>query len=125
MTTIDTVRTTPEEYLAAADREFAAGNHYDGSELLYQTVVGALSDLAAAHDRPCGTWDELNAFAGWLDEKHGGGGWHTRDLRAAQDFHHNAKYRFMPPDEIDFCQPLLREFIATLLSYRQKAARYG
>ena len=124
MTTIDTIRTTPEQYLTAADQEFAAGNHDNGSELLYQSVVCALSQLAADYGRPCGTRAELHDFAGWLDEKHGGNGRHARKLRTAETFHHNAKYRFLPPDEIDLTQPSVRDFIATLLSYRQKAARY-
>ena len=125
MTTIDTIRTTPEQYLAAADREFAAGNHDAGSELLYQSVVCALTQLAADYGRPCGTPAELKDFAGWLDEKHDGNGRHARKLRTAETFHHNAKYRFLPPDEIDLTQPSVRDFVATLLSYRQKAARYG
>ena len=125
MTTIDTIRTTPEQYLAAADREFAAGNHDAGSELLYQSVVCALTQLAADYGRPYGTRAELEAFAGWLDAKHGGDGRHARKLRTAETFHHNAKYRFLPPDEIDLTQPSVRDFVATLLSYRQKAARYG
>ena len=116
---------TPEEYLAVADRWFAAGDFYAGSNLLYYSAVTALSQLAKIYGQPLRDWDEMKAFAGWLDEKHGGGGWLARDLMAARNFHDNAKYRYMPPDDIDFIQPLVRELIATLLSYRQKAARYG
>ena len=124
MTTIDTIRTTPEQYLTAADQEFAAGNHDNGSELLYQSVVCALSQLAADYGRPVATHAELHDFAGWLDEKYAGNGRHARKFRTAETFHHNAKYRFLPPDEIDLTQPSVRDFIATLLSYRQKEARY-
>ena len=124
MAATDIRHQTPEQYLAAADREFAAGNHDDGSELLYQSVVCALTQLAADYGRPCGTRADLNAFAGWLDEKHAGDGRHARKLRTAETFHHNAKYRFLPPDEIDLTQPSVRDFVATLLSYRQKVVRY-
>ena len=124
MAATDIRHQTPEQYLAAADREFAAGNHDDGSELLYQSVVCALMQLAADYGRPCGTRAELNAFAGWLDEKHAGDGRHARKLRTAETFHHNAKYRFLPSDEIDLTQPSVRDFVATLLSYRQKVVRY-
>ena len=124
MTTIDTVRTTPEQYLAAADREFAAGNHDDGSELLYQSVVCALTQLAADYGQPGGTHAELKAFAGWLDEKHDGNGRHARKFRTAESFHHNAKYRFFHPDDIDIIKPAVWDFVATLSSYRQQAARY-
>ena len=125
MMAADLIHQTPEQYLAAADQQFAAGNHDAGSELLYQSVVCALTQLAADYGRPCGTRAELNAFADWLDEKRGGDGRHARKLRTAETFHHNAKYRFLPPDEIDLTQPSVRDFVATLLSYRQKAARYG
>ena len=123
MTTIDTIRTTPEQYLAAADQEFAAGNHDAGSELLYQSVVCALSQLAADYGRPCGTRAELRDFAGWLDEKHGGNGRHARSFRAAESFHNNAKYRFFHPDDIDIIKPAVWDFVDTLSSYRQPAAR--
>lgn len=116
---------TPQEYLAAADREFADGNHDDGSELLYQAVVCALTQLAEAYGRPCGTRAELKAFAGWLDEKHGGDGRHARKLRTAETFHHNAQYHFLYPEDIDVTKPSVHDFVATLSSYRQKVARYG
>ena len=123
MTTIDTIRTTPEQYLTAADREFAAGNHDNGSELLYQSVVCALTQLAADYGRPGGTHAELKAFAGWLDEKHDGNGRHARKFRVAESFHNNAKYRFYHPDDIDIIKPAVWDFVATLSSYRQQAAR--
>ena len=117
---------TPEQYLAAADRAFAAGNHDDGSELLYQSVVSALSQLAQAYSQPCETKAELKAFAAWLDEKHGSAdGSHARSFRTAESFHHNAQYRFFHPDDVDFIKPAVWDFVATLSSYRQKAARYG
>ena len=117
---------TPEQYLAAADRAFAAGEHDDGSELLYQSVVCALSQLAADYGQPCATKAELKAFAAWLDEKHGGAdGRHARRLRTAETFHHNAQYHFLHPDDIDITKPAVQDFVATLSSYRQKAACYG
>lgn len=115
---------TPEEYLAAADRAFAAGGYDDGSELLYQAVVCALTQLAEAYGHSCETPAELKAFARWLDEKHAADGLHARKLRTAETFHHNAKYHFMPYDEVDLGRPLVNDFVAALLSYRQKAARY-
>ena len=121
-TDTDLVHKTPEDYLAAADREFAAGNHDEGSELLYQSVVCALTQLAAAYGQPSGTRAELNAFADWLDEKHGLDRWHAQELMVALAFHDNAKYHFMPPDDFDLGRPLVQEFVAVLLSYQQKGA---
>ena len=114
---------TPEEYLAVANRYFMAEDYYAGSDLLYYSTVCALAQLGKIYGQPCGTREELKAFAVWLDEKHGQDRRHYEDLMVAFSFHDNAKYRYIPPDEIDFIQPLVREFIATLLSYRQKAAR--
>ena len=55
MTTTVLTHQTPEQYLTAADQEFAAGNHNSGSELLYQSVICALTQLADDYGRPCGT----------------------------------------------------------------------
>ena len=122
MTMIAITHRTPEQYLTAADQEFAAGNYDNGSELLYQSVVCALSQLAADYGRPCKTPVELHNFASWLDEKHAGNGRHARNFRTAETFHHNAKYHFMPPDELVLGRPLVQEFVAALLSYQQKGA---
>lgn len=116
---------TPEQFLAESDQAFAAGEYDDGSELLFQAAAAALSQLAAHYGQPCATREELRAFARWLDEKHGLDRWYARDLMVALTFHDNAKYHFMPPDDVDFIHPLVKEFVATLLSYRQKAVCHG
>ena len=119
MAATDIRHQTPEQYLAAADREFAAGNHDDGSELLYQSVVCALMQLAADYGRPCGTRAELNAFAGWLDEKRGLDRWHTLKMVSALNFHDNAKYHYLPYEEMAYSVPSVQEFVAVLMSYRK------
>ena len=121
---VDVSGKMPEQFLAESDRAFAAGEYDDGSELLYQAAVCALTQLADSYSRPCGTLAELKAFARWLDEKHASDGCHARKLRTAETFHHNAQYHFMPPDEIDLGRPVVQDFVAALLSYHQKAARY-
>ena len=122
MTASSTERQTPGDYLAAADVEFAAGNHDAGSTLLTKSVHSALAQLAKAAGKPAATRDELREFANWLDERHGSGdGWHARNLRMANGFDDNARYHYMCPDDIDLAQPLVREFLAVLLSYQQRA----
>ena len=121
MTAHDLVFKSPNDYLAAADREFAAGNHDEGSILLTQSVHCALAQLAKEAGKPAGTRDELREFAKWLDEQHGySDGWHAQRLLAANGFDDNARYHFMHPDDIDLAQPPVREFVVTLLSYQQK-----
>ena len=113
----------PGDYLAAADVEFAAGNHDAGSTLLTQSVHCALAQLAKAVGKPAETRDDMREFAEWLDKRHGSvDGWHARNLRTANGFCDNAKYHFLPDDDIDICQPLVREFIDVLVSYRRNTA---
>lgn len=113
---------TPGDYLAAADVEFAAGNHDDGASLLTQSVHCALAQLAKAEGKSAKTRDELREFAKWLDEKHDTDDWHAQNLRTANGFDDNAKYHYMCADDINLAQPLVREFVAVLLSYRKKSA---
>lgn len=122
MVAIDTACQTPAECLAASDAAFDAGEYDAGSDLLYQAATTALSQLAADYGQPCGSWEELHDFAKWLDEKRGSDGRHAMNLRTAQTYHHNAKYHFLAPDDLDLGRPLLHEFVATLLSYQQKGA---
>ena len=120
MTASATDYKTAGDYLAAADVEFAAGNHDEGATLLTQSVHCALAQLAKAAGKPAGTRAELREFAKWLDEQHSSSdGWHARNLRTANGFDDNARYHFMHPDDIDLAQPLVREFIDVLVSYQQ------
>ncbi len=52
-----------QEYLAAADREFAAGNSLAATELLWDAVVCILSGVAQHNDWPHSNRDELYAVA--------------------------------------------------------------
>ena len=124
MMTIDTARQTPAEYLAASDAAFDAGEYDAGSELLYQAATGAMSQLADAYGEPGGTWEELHDFAKRLDAKRGSDGRYAMNLRTAQTYHHNAKYHFIPPDELELCRPLMHEFVAELLSYQHKGVAW-
>ena len=121
MTAIGTELKTPGDYLAAADVEFAAGNHDAGTMLLTQSVHCALAQLAKAAGKSAETRDELREFANWLDRKYGSSeAWHAHNLLTANGFADNAEYHYMRADDIDLAQPLVREFLAVLLSYQQE-----
>ena len=122
MTDFGTKYKTPGDYLAAADQEFAAGNHDGGSVLLTQSVHCALAGLAEEAGKPAGTRDELREFAEWLDHKHGTDGWHARNLRTANSFRDNAAYHFLLPDDMTLGLPLVRDFVERLVSYHGKEA---
>ncbi|MCY4415886.1 MAG: hypothetical protein OXE87_06215 [Chloroflexi bacterium] len=123
MTDFGTTNKTPGDYLAAADREFAAGNHDGGSVLLTQSVHCALARLAEEVGKPAGTRDELREFAEWLDRKHGTeDGWHARNLRTANSFRDNAVHSFLAPEDMELGRPLVRDFVERLLSYQKADA---
>ena len=124
MMATDTARQTPAECLAASDAAFDAGEYDAGSELLYQAATTAMSQLAADYGQPYSTWDELHDFAKWLDEKRGRDARHAMNLRTAQTYHHNAKYHFLAPDELELCRTLMHEFVAELLSYQHKGVAW-
>lgn len=108
--------TTPDDFLTASDREFAAGNHGDGAILLFDSAVCAFSRLARAQGIPYETPDDLRNVAGWLDKKHGGD-WHVRNLDTVKLFRDNANYRFMAQEDMDFLRPSARDFVKALASH--------
>lgn len=57
-----------QEYLAAADLEFAAGNPLAATERLWDAVVCTLSAVAQHNGWPHSKWDELYAVAERLNE---------------------------------------------------------
>lgn len=57
-----------QEYLAAADREFAAGNPLSATERLWDAVVCTLSAVAEYNGWPHSNDDELYAVAERLNE---------------------------------------------------------
>lgn len=57
-----------QEYLAAADREFAAGNPLAATERLWDAVVCTLSAVAQHNGWPHSSWEELHAVAERLNE---------------------------------------------------------
>ena len=118
MMATDTARQTPAECLSASDAAFAAGEYDNGSELLYQAAAGALGQLAADYGQPCGNRAELRAFARWLDDKRGSKEWHAMNLVSALNFGDNAKYHYLPPEEMEYSRPIVRKFVGALLSYR-------
>jgi hypothetical protein len=114
LTAIGNEYKTSGDYLEAADREFAAGNHDAGSSLLTQSVHCALGQLAEEARKRAETRADLREFAEWLDQKRGTDGWHARNLRTANSFHDNAVHSFLHPDDMDLGQPLVREFVEQL-----------
>ena len=109
--------TDPHRLLADADAAFAAGDHYGGSSLLWQSAERALVNLAKRCGRPHDIdGDDLLFFTQWLDQQTGtryySGGHTTASL-----FGENAKYRFIEPEEMELSIPRVHDFISVLASY--------
>ena len=119
MTASATDYKTAGDYLAAADVEFAAGNHDAGSTLLMQSAHCALAQLAPAYGRSAETDAERREFAEWLDKERDADGWHARNLRTADIIGTPDKLDALPPDRRHYySKSAVREFIAAMLAYQ-------
>lgn len=62
---------SPLEYLAEAERRFAARSNRDGSRRVWQAFLAAATPLAAQRGLPCGNVDEFNELMWALREENG------------------------------------------------------
>ena len=107
----------PYRLLAEADVAFAAGDHDDGSILLWKAAERAMVNLAKQYGRPHDTeGDDLFLFVQWLDEQNSTrdyfGGYVTAEL-----FGNNAKHRYIEPEEMDIIRPNVHDLVEALASY--------
>ena len=107
----------PHRLLADSDAAFAAGDHYLGSELLWESAECAMVNLAKRCGRPHDTdGDDLLFFSEWLDNQTGTR-YYTGVHTTASLFGNNAKYRFLEPEEMEISIPRVHDFISALTSY--------
>lgn len=107
----------PHRLLADADAAFAAGDHYLGSALLWESTECALVNLAKRFGRPHDIdGDDLLFFTQWLDNRTGTR-YYTGGHTTALLFGDNAKYRFIEPEEMELSIPRVHDFISSLTSY--------
>ena len=106
--------------LDRADRTIASGDHDQGSLLLWEATELAMSSLAEQYGQPNRNEEDLMRFAKWLDRKHKRGveDWHLLAYFAAGSFRDNARWHYEEWEEMRFSVPDVREFVNTLLSYR-------
>ena len=107
----------PHRLLAEADAAFAAGDHDQGSTLLWRAAERAMVDLAKQCERPHDTeGDDLFLFVKWLDEQNDTedyfGGYVTAEL-----FGNNAKHHYIEREEMDIIRPDVHDFVAALVAY--------
>ena len=106
---------TAQEFLAASDREFAAGDTLQASEKLWGAAAHAIMAVAQQRDLEHGTHRALiNAARRIADERD------DERLRtgilAAQHFHSNFYNGTMEDEDITYDRPLVHRFVALMLA---------
>ena len=107
---------TAQDFLEAADREFAAGDELQGSEKMWGAAAHAVKTVARERGWPHGSHGHLKTAADRIIGDIGGpvlGG----DFMAAQQFHANSYRGFMENDDIERGRPLVRRFVRRVLEY--------
>ena len=107
---------TAQDFLEAADREFAAGDELQGSEKMWGAAAHAVMTVARDRGWPHGSHRHLKSAADRIiediDDPVLGG-----DFMAAQQFHANFYHGFMEDDDIERGRPLVRRFVNRVLEY--------
>ena len=106
---------TAQDFLNAADREFAAGDHLQGSEKLWGAASHAVMAAAQQNGWPYGSHRAMKSTARRLAEQHeeplllGG-------FVSAEKFHANFYHDFMEDFELDGDRPLVRDFVHRMIA---------
>lgn len=103
-----TVKPSPLEYLAAAERELAADNPLEGSRLLWKAAEATFARLAQQHGLDGSTIHEV---ARTLDRKEGRNFYYVGSLGVAHSLKYNAEMDMMEDYELDFAHVAIRPFI--------------
>ena len=113
MQTTDHLRTA-REFLTAADREFAAGDHLLGSKGLWNAASHALTAVAQRRNLPHGSHRALKQASRLLADETGDTA-NFAGFALAEKFHANASYDFMEGFEFDVDRPMVNDFVENLL----------
>ena len=105
-----------QDFLEAADQEFAAGDEMRGSEKMWDAAAHAVMTVARDRGWQHGSHRHLKAAADRIiadigDPVLGG------DFMAAQQFHANFYHGFMEDDDIERGRPLVRRFVNRVLKH--------
>ena len=109
---------TAQDFLAAADREFAAGDGLQGSEKMWGAAAHAVMMVSQKRGWPYGSHRHLKEAADRMVRETG-----DNTLRggffAAQQFHANFYHGFMEGDDIERGRPEVRQFVEQVLEYAE------
>ncbi len=111
---------TARDFLVAADREFAAGDHLQGSEKLYGAAAQAVIAICQRRGwRYHSHRDTKNAVTNLAREQNDAG--ITGGFIAAENFHRNFFHDHMEDYEIDADRPVVHHFVNRILALLEDA----
>ncbi len=106
---------TAQDFLAASDREFAAGDVLQASEKLWGAAAHAIMAVAKQRGLDHGTHRTLISAARQIADE-----MDDNELRlgisAARHFHSNFYNKTMEPEDVDYDRPLVHRFVALMLA---------
>ena len=103
------------DFLEAADREFASGDHLQASEKLWGAASHAVMAVAQQRGLPFGSHRALKEAVQRLAEDTGDRGLFAEFI-AAEKFHANFYHDFMEDYQLDADRPVIREFVNRMLA---------
>ena len=106
---------TAQDFLAASDREFAAGDVLQASEKLWGAAAHAITAVAKQRGLEHGTHRTMINSARQIadeveDERLRSG------VLAAQHFHSNFYNGTMEPEDVEYARPLVHRYVALMLA---------
>ena len=108
---------TANEFLEAADREFAAGDQLQGSEKLWGAAAHALLSVAMERGWPGHNHQAMRTAVQRLVDEYNDPGILAGFL-SAEKFHRNFYHYFMEEFEYPVDRQVVRDFVARLNSIR-------
>ncbi len=106
---------TAQNFLDAADREFAAGDHLQASEKLWGAASHAVMAVAQQHGWPHGSHRAMKTTVSRLAERHDDQVLIGAFI-AAEHFHANFYHDFMEDYEIAEDRPVVNDFVHRVIA---------
>ena len=105
---------TARDFLVASDREFAAGDHLQGSENLYGAATQAIIALCQQRGWRYKSHRPMQQAVSTLSKEHGDP-FIVSGYDSAQRFHENFFHDNLEDYEIEASRPAVHQFVARLL----------
>ena len=107
-----TVKPSPLEYLAAAERELAADNPLEGSRLLWKAAEATFARLAQQHGLD---GSSIHEVARTLDHREGRNFYYVGSLGVAHRLKDHADMDLMEDYEFESAGDIIRDFVKEMV----------